>query len=678
MRKSEAYEIFVEEYKEQFGNSVIAPEIESEEFESWFEVNYQEENMELYNKAKEAYYNGEPIMSDQEFDELEVSLGLENKGYVGTRHNPSYTVKHIVTMGSLSKVQVKEDKNHNIDWESILSNIRKFIGTGKQLIITPKYDGCSFEVIVDKNGQIKSISSRGDGNWGKDLAPQLIEKVKVNTQNLTKYILEPYVSENINDVMYSLRGEVLISKEKFEKYKDKYVNTRSFVAGVLGQDFNVTDVNYLAALKDLDIIIYDFKVYDNTCSDYDWTCLPELIDKPEFFHSQLDIANVIELENIYKKFEEFRKNCKYSLDGFVIKPTFKYRKFNHNDERPKDCVAVKFLPQLQETEVTSITWNLGKTGELIPIINVNPVEMDGKMVSKCSGHNYGYLIENKISKGSKVILSLAGDIIPFLYKVTNTDNFANVEIPENYETYIKGCHLMVCLTDYDKAKNRFINSVTGLNIPNIGPANAKDIFEYMSSNNGETDIFFEETEKKLYDNILMLTPDEVYFGVGGGKIGTNVKKSFKNVLDNITLVDIIKSCNFKLCGTKAAQQIERKLTGQVYDFSHIPSIAFEWCLDENSNEFQYMINILNHLGRTFDDFKTRTIEQVKEDNEKIPVILTGEPNNYSSKGEFLKYNPQYRMTGSWKEVKIVFTNSLESNTGKMKKAREKGIEIRVY
>jgi hypothetical protein len=90
------------------------------------------------------------------------------------------------------------------------------------------------------------------------------------------------------------------------------------------------------------------------------------------------------------------------------------------------------------------------------------------------------------------------------------------------------------------------------------------------------------------------------------------------------------------------------------------------------------MNILNHLGRTFDDFKTRAIEQVKEDNEKIPVILTGEPNNYSSKGEFLKYNPQYRMTGSWKEVKIVFTNSLESNTGKMKKAREKGIEIRVY
>ena len=64
--------------------------------------------------------------------------------------------------------------------------------------------------------------------------------------------------------------------------------------------------------------------------------------------------------------------------------------------------------------------------------------------------------------------------------------------------------------------------------------------------------------------------------------------------------------------------------------------------------------------------------------DKISVILTSEPNNYSSKAEFLKCHPEYRMTGSWKEVKIVFTNSLESNTGKMKKAREKNIEIKLY
>ena len=79
-----------------------------------------------------------------------------------------------------------------------------------------------------------------------------------------------------------------------------------------------------------------------------------------------------------------------------------------------------------------------------------------------------------------------------------------------------------------------------------------------------------------------------------------------------------------------------------------------------------------------DDFKQHAVETKNTDADKIPVILTGEPNNYKSKSEFLQCHPEYRLTGSWKEVQIVFTNDLNSNTSKMKKAREKGIEIRVY
>ena len=58
--------------------------------------------------------------------------------------------------------------------------------------------------------------------------------------------------------------------------------------------------------------------------------------------------------------------------------------------------------------------------------------------------------------------------------------------------------------------------------------------------------------------------------------------------------------------------------------------------------------------------------------------MTGEPTTCSTKTEFLRLHPEYRNTTSWKEVQIVFTNSLDSNTGKMKKAREKNIEIKLY
>ena len=65
-------------------------------------------DLELYNAAKEAYYNGTPIMEDFEFDELERKLGLENKSYVGAKRNPTYTDRHLFMMGSLSKVRIHE------------------------------------------------------------------------------------------------------------------------------------------------------------------------------------------------------------------------------------------------------------------------------------------------------------------------------------------------------------------------------------------------------------------------------------------------------------------------------------------------------------------------------------------------------------------------------------------
>ena len=136
------------------------------------------ENLELYNKAKEAYYNGAPIMSDIEFDELERSLGLENKSYIGAKHNTSYTIQHPYIMGSLSKVQIKNSEDGSVDWGKFFQEVSTYIYRYHErtsVIVTPKYDGCSFEAIIS-NGEIESISSRGDGNWGKDIKQHLIRK----------------------------------------------------------------------------------------------------------------------------------------------------------------------------------------------------------------------------------------------------------------------------------------------------------------------------------------------------------------------------------------------------------------------------------------------------------------------------------------------------------------------
>ena len=109
-------------------------------------------DLERYYAAKEAYYNGESIMPDLEFDELERSLGLENKSEIGARHNPSYTVQHPFIMGSLSKIQIKENQNGNVIWNDYFTELRRYIKDSNiPCIISPKYDGCSFEAVVIKN-----------------------------------------------------------------------------------------------------------------------------------------------------------------------------------------------------------------------------------------------------------------------------------------------------------------------------------------------------------------------------------------------------------------------------------------------------------------------------------------------------------------------------------------------
>lgn len=627
------------------------------------------DKLELYNKAKEAYYNGTPIMEDFEFDKLEAELGLENKSYIGSKHNPSYTVQHPFIMGSLSKIQIKKDKNsEDINFGLYLDSLKKYVGSNK-LIITPKYDGCSFEVQTAKSGKIKSISTRGDGEFGKDIKEHILDKV----ENALRKV------EN-KESCY--RGEVLVDKNIFAQKYSEFVNPRSFVSGVLNRKFEGISIEEKEELKnkcnDLSIVIYDVRTKQNTeWEDVEWTSLVSG-NIPDFYFENVKIETAKDFEDIYNKFSKYRETCKFALDGIVIKPVVSNRINNLTQHRPTDCVAIKFIPILEETEVIGIEWNLGKSGEYTPVVITNPVIMDGKSVTRANANNIGYLISNKISIGTKLVFSLAGDIIPFIYKVTDTSRFdeQNINLPENSE--LNGIHLMAVMSEEEKRAKELKYSILTLNIPGMGESNANTLVDYIVES-CKGDEFFDEQPKQIPNNVFMIEAIDFEIGIGG-KNGTKISKAYKDIIGNITLDLIIRSCNFKLCGEKVSEQIANKLLGNEYDFTSMASEAYEWCFDDNSKQMIQLNEIFDKLGFSLEFFKQKqqSIATASNDEDKIPVILTGEPNNYSTKAEFIKCNPQYRVTTKWKECKIVFTNSLDSNTGKMKQAKAKGIEIRVY
>ena len=352
---------------------------------------------QLYDQAKEAYYNGEPIMTDLEFDELEKELGLENQGYVGTHHQKSYTVKHPFIMGSLSKVQIKEDDNHNIDWngfqEKVMAYLRKSNGYLKPLWfyeVTPKYDGCSFEVVIDPKGNLVSVSTRGDGEWGKD--------IRIWFENEWKTNYEPYVMDYYRSALDEqsyfflkylvIRGECLVKKSVFmDKYSDEFTMPRSFVAGCLGQDWEDSD-KQKEMRDDLSWVAYDFReVYENgtiielgyTERDREHGIYEHILgNRPDFI---ITGYNDFDIQYLYNKFEIVRKKSEFALDGFVVKPGALFRLQDGGRARQEDCVAVKYLPEIVDAELIDVEWNVGKTGEYYPTGILADVILGGKNVN---------------------------------------------------------------------------------------------------------------------------------------------------------------------------------------------------------------------------------------------------------------------------------------------------------
>lgn len=620
---------------------------------------------QLYDQAKEAYYNGEPIMTDLEFDELENELGLENQGYVGTHHQKSYTVKHPFIMGSLSKVQIKEGEDHTVDWDKFTEQIWSYLNKSKKghendkwgwyYESTCKYDGCSFEVVISPTGELISVSTRGDGEWGKD--------IKVWFEDEWKKSFEPKIHSFLrwfnNSLKYFIvRGECLVSIPVFnEKYANDFTLPRSFVSGVLGQDWEGTE-QQKEMRKDLSWICYDYRiVYNNgTIEELDYSD-PDPKNQPfgnPFFpgeKAEVLKCEILDLKMTYETFDSIRKNHPmFAMDGFVFKPGVQFRLQDGDRTRQEDCVAVKFLPEIVDATLIDVEWNVGKTGEYYPTGIIDEIIIGGKKNNRVSLANYGTIVKNNIGIGSKLKISLAGDIIPFCYKVVTGGE--KVKLPE--DSYVDGVHLMKVLSQEQKTYIKFINSINVLKPDGIGEKVAAKLFEIFPTDNIVDFMLFENKWKPQMDD---------------SKSSQNIIKAIEGRKKTLNLQDLIQSMGFENCGEKNALWLAKKFSGLEVDTKGIPTTIIE--LSEDS-KYQFNVSyMVKSLG-------INLLEE--ESSDKTPVILTGSPKEcgYNTKADFLAKHPQFVETTKWAECKILFTDDLESTSSKMEKAKKLGIEIKRY
>ena len=329
---------------------------------------------------RKAYYAGKPEISDREFDLLEQELEELAPNSKVLKSVGSRVQKNEVTlpmpMPSLNKV--RPDRGADV-W---LDN------NDGPYTVSDKLDGVSIELVYLPKKQVSAFT-RGDGVRGGDisyLAPHL------------------NIPQRLNSKMV-VRGEIIMSKAKFERWSSTYKNGRNLAAGLT----NRTDVH--AAVPDLDVVVYSVllprgvpSVQLANLKALGFTVVP---------HKVYKTLSVTQLQQL---FEKRRQSSKYEIDGLVIEQDISTPVPHDN---PEHAVAFKDLLQVDSAEVTvnSVVWQESRYGKLTPVITFDPVRLEGVDVQRVTAHNAKEIFSGRRGVGAVIKVRRSGGVIPYLEAV---------------------------------------------------------------------------------------------------------------------------------------------------------------------------------------------------------------------------------------------------------------------
>lgn len=427
----------------------------------------------MIKKYSEQYYFSEEgsDISDEEFDSLVNEL---------TRLNPDSDLLKELNFGAVDTTVPTRKSSHNF----VVGGLRKFYRMPtevkrEKLKISPKYDGVS-AIAYYKNGVLQKVLTRGDGLEGTDLTKKLIGS------HLPKVL-----SFNFSG---ALRGELIMKNEIFGiKYSMNYKNPRNTVAGL------VNSIN--SSLQDVDLVIYDIYGSNGEYMTYN----EEGINLDSFRSEDIKITQYVTLESkdtenldtegLVKIKSYFDMNYPmYNYDGVVCTCPYLVEDLRFAFKVNKDGV---------ESTVVNINWIPSEYGKLIPVVEIDPVDIDGSTVSRVAGNSYNYIVGNKIQIGSKVKVIKSGEIIPYIVDVDNSDSeyVGNINLPN--DVWIKGAHAYVKLSSTSIYKKQLFKLMSFAKVRGVGPSILNKFVEHLSR------IYTDDLGKSKLDNYLV---NEFLFG----------------------------------------------------------------------------------------------------------------------------------------------------------------------
>ena len=385
------------------------------------------------------YVLDNPTISDFEFDQkLKQLQELESRHpeffddnsptqrVGGTITKNFQTVVHDYRMYSLDNSYSKEDV---IDWEN---RIQKVLGNVPlQYTCELKYDGASISITYE-NGKLKRAVTRGDGFQGDDV-----------TNNIKTIKSIPLQLKGNFPERFDIRGEIVLPFEGFEKMNQElieigetpYSNPRNTASGSL----KLQDSSEVAK-RPLECLLY-FIVGNNLNIKTQFEGLESARNWGFKVPKEAKLANSLnEVFDYINYWDEHRHKLPYETDGVVIK----VNSFQHQDElgytakSPRWAIAYKFKAEQVSTRLNSISYQVGRTGSITPVANLEPVQLAGTIVKRASLHNADQIEKLDIRIGDTVFVEKGGEIIP---KIIGVDLAKRNEeaVPTLYITHCPEC-----------------------------------------------------------------------------------------------------------------------------------------------------------------------------------------------------------------------------------------------
>jgi DNA ligase (NAD+) len=479
------------------------------------------------------YVLNQPVISDFEFDILLNELASLEKKYPEfisenspTRHVGSDITKefeqyeHIYPMLSLGNTYSEEDLRE------FDSRIHKTITQPIQYVCELKFDGASISIIY-KNGSLFRALTRGDGNKGDD--------VTLNVKTIKSVPLK--ISDKTAPAEFVIRGEILMPRAVFNRLNDErlkaditpFANPRNAAAGTL----KLLDPKIVAS-RSLDCKVY-FLLAEELPHDNHYDNLKEAARWGFKVEESIRLCNSIDevIKFIYD-WESKRKDLPFDTDGVVVKVNSlnQQQELGYTAKSPRWAIAYKYKAEEATTRLLSVTYQVGRTGIVTPVANLEPVFLSGSTVKRATLHNADQIALLDLHFNDMVYVEKGGEIIP---KIVGVDQSYRNENTKKV-VFISNCpECGTILVKNEGEANHFCPNY--LHCP---PQIKGRIEHFISRKAMDIDGLGEETIDLLFNNNLIKNISDLYdlkqeqlvpLERLGKKSAANILKSIRNSVD---------------------------------------------------------------------------------------------------------------------------------------------------